>query len=68
MATAVLDVLTSPLKMAVTSALQGLLSQYIKDIELQGMGIMDDIVLNNLELRLDVLQLRAFLHYFVIPN
>lgn len=49
-----LDTIGGPVKRAITSALQSLLSKYIKHIKLEGAGVTSDIVLTNLELRLDV--------------
>lgn len=57
---AVLDMLSSLLRRVLTRALHSYLSQYIKDISLEGLGLMgSDLVLENLELRLDVLQVKS---------
>ena len=52
---AILNLVASPVQSALTLALQQLLSKYIKNIELTGLGVMEDILLSNLELRLDAL-------------
>eukprot|EP00939_MAST-03C_sp_MAST-3C-sp1_P001161 g1161.t1 len=51
-----LDTIGGPIKGAITSALQTFLSRYIKNVELTGAGVTGDIVLQNLDLRLDVLR------------
>lgn len=56
-----LGFIASPINLAITSILQRVLSTYIKDIELEGMGLLRDLELYNLELRLDVLQDKLFL-------
>ena len=49
-----LDTLGAPVKRAITSALQSLLSKYIKHIKLKDAGVLGgDLRLTNLELRLD---------------
>lgn len=45
-----------PLRSALTAVLQTYLSTYIRDIQLDGIGLLGDVVLHNLELRLDALQ------------
>jgi hypothetical protein len=45
-----------PLRSALTAILQTYLSTYIRDIQLDGIGLLGDVVLHNLELRLDALQ------------
>jgi hypothetical protein len=45
-----------PLRSAISAVLQGYLSQYIRDIQLDGIGLLGDVVLHNLELRLETLQ------------
>eukprot|EP00501_MAST-03F_sp_TOSAG23-6_P000245 GSMAST32.ASY1.ANO1.251.1 assembled CDS len=58
---ALLNLVASPLHSALTSALQALLSKYVKNVDLRGIGVTDDIVLHNLELRLDVFQESVFI-------
>ena len=53
--TSLLD-LGAPLRSALASVLQAYLSTYIRDIRLDGLGLLGDVVLHNLELRLDALQ------------
>ena len=52
----VFDYLSAPLKKYITSTIQFYLSKYIDGISLEGFGLLGDIVLQNLELRRDVLQ------------
>ena len=52
---AVLDMLSSPLRRVLTRALHSYLSQYIKDIPLEGLGLMgSDLVLEQLAENLDL--------------
>jgi hypothetical protein len=51
-----LRLLSAPVKHAVTTQLQFYLSKYIKDIDIEGLGVFGDIVLHNLELRRDVIR------------
>ena len=53
----ILRLLSAPLKLVVTQQLQSLLSKYIKDIDIEGLGLFGDVVSHNLELRRDVLAL-----------
>ena len=57
MAQAVVDIFTSPLKSYITQTLQFYLSKYIKDVQLEGLGVFGgDLVLNDLEIKRHVLQ------------
>ena len=52
-----LRLLSAPLKLVVTQQLQSLLSKFIKDIDIEGLGLFGGVVSHNLELRRDVLAL-----------
>ena len=57
MASLIAGAIGAPLKRYITQVLHSYLKEYIKDIELESIGVLgSDLVLQNLELRLDVLQ------------
>ena len=50
------DAVGGPVRHALQAYLQSSLGRYIKGIQLEGLGLLGDIVTNNLELNLDALR------------